>query len=158
MPKPKFNFGDYVYHASVQSVTEPVPCPDCGGKMYVVLALDGESFIIDCEGCKRGWMGSTGNRDHYVYQSAVHEGTIDSIERDWNNPDVVEYRIAADNGGRWVLKEEDTFATREGALAHSEELLAKKQAEEDSRVHQKTKPDKSWVWHVRYYLCNSQTQ
>ena len=151
MSKPKFNFGDYVYHASVENNTEWVPCPDCNGDGYVTLVYQGETLTIDCEGCKRGYMGSTGQRERYVYAPAIHEGSVNGVEKDSSEPFGFEYRIDASNGGRWCLKEQDTFATKEEAEARAAVLKAEFDERETNRILTKTKPDKSWAWHVSYY-------
>lgn len=149
MDKPKFGFGDYVYHAAVEGITDWAPCPDCNGDGYVTIIYQGETYTLDCEGCKRGYMGSTGHREHYGYAPVIHEGTINGVEKDSDNE--FEYRINADNGGRWCLKEKDTFATKEEAESRALVLKAESDGRESNRILQKTKPDKSWAWNVSYY-------
>ena len=151
MNKPRFNFGDYVYHAASRSLQESVVCPDCNGDRYVTIIYQGETYTVDCEGCKHGYLGSTGVRDTHVWKSEVHEGFVEAIEKEWNEPYGFEYRISADNGGRWVLKEEDTFATKEEAEVRAEELTKKQQANTDQQVVTKIRPDKTWAWNVTYY-------
>ena len=151
MDKPKFNFGDYVYHAYLESTSKFVPCADCGGKGYVTIILDGETFTIDCEGCKRGYEGSNGSRNGTTYSPATREGPICGIERNHFEPYDFEYRLSAGSNSCWVLTETDVFTTKEAALARAEVLKIERDTEEEKRLLQKTKPNKSWVWHVRYY-------
>ena len=149
--QPKFNFGDYVYHAYLDSSSVWAPCVSCKGRGYNTIVLDGETFTIDCEDCKRGWEGSNGNRSSYVYTPAVREGPICGLEKEHFEPYDFEYRISAGSNSSWVLKEPDVFATKEEALARAEVLKKERDEEEAKRLLSKTKPDKSWVWHVRYY-------
>jgi hypothetical protein len=151
MNKPKFNFGDYVFHAYLQSSTKWVPCISCSGKGYVTIILEGETFTIDCEDCKRGYEGSNGSRSGYVYEPATREGPICGVEKQTSEPWDFEYRISAGSNSCWCLKEPDVFATKEEALARAEVLKQERDAEETERLLSKTKPDKSWVWNVRYY-------
>ena len=149
--KPKFNFGDYVYHAYLDASTKWVPCASCSGRGYNTIILDGETFTIDCEDCKRGWEGSNGNRSGYEFEPGVREGPITSVSKDHFEPYGFEYQVSAGGSSSWVMKEDDVFATKEEALARAGVLKNEREAEEAKRLLQKTKPDKSWVWHVRYH-------
>jgi hypothetical protein len=151
MDKPKFNFGDYVFHAAVEGATEWIPCPDCNGDGYVTIVYQGETYTMDCEGCKRGYEGSSGRRERYTYEPIVREGTVEGVERYSSEPYEFEYRLRAGSCSFWVLKEQDTFATREEAEARAVVLKKEFDNREASRVIQKLKPDKSWAWHVHYY-------
>ena len=101
MNKPKFNFGDYVYHAYLENTPKWVPCVSCGGKGYVTIILDGETFTIDCEDCKRGYGGSNGSRGSYSYEPATREGPICGIEKQVWEPYEFEYYVSAGSGSRW---------------------------------------------------------
>jgi hypothetical protein len=149
--KPMFNFGDYVYHAYLEASTKWVPCVSCSGSGYLTIILNGETFTIDCEDCKRGYEGSNGSRSGYTFEPATREGRICGVEKQTYEPFDFEYRISAGSNSSWVLKEPDVFATEEEALARAEELKTKSEAEEAKRLLSKTKPDKTWAWHVRYY-------
>lgn len=150
MSEPKFKFGDYVYHAALESVEVPVECQDCAGNRYVTIIYNGETFTIDCEGCKRGYQ-SWGTVPRHEYRPIVLEGNVDAVEKGWSAPYEIEYRIAADSGGRWCLKEEDTFATKEAALARAQVLRAEHDAREAARIVSKVKPDRSWAWNIHYH-------
>ena len=151
MDKPKFNFGDYVYHAYLESSSVWVPCVSCNGLAYNTIILDGETFTIDCEDCKRGWEGSNGNRSGYTFEPGVREGEICGVEKGSFEPYEFEYRIACGTGSCWILKESDVFSTSEEAQDRAKYLKEVRDAEESKRLTTKTKPDKSWVWHVRYH-------
>ena len=149
--KPKFNFGDYIYHGYVEHTEKWSPCSSCSGRGYNTIVLDGETFTIDCEDCKRGYLGSNGSRGSYSFVPAVREGAISGVEKDSFEPFGFKYRLSAGSNSSWVLNEEDCFSTKEKALARAEVLKAEREKEDAARLLQKTKPDKSWVWHVRYY-------
>jgi len=149
--KPKFNFGDYVFHARLESTTEQAVCPDCDGDRYLTMIYKGETFTFDCEGCRRGWMGSTGTRDRYIYAPSILEGNVEGVERDIYEPHGFEYRMRSGSNSFWILKEEDTFATREEAEARVIVLKAERDEAEAKRILAKTKPTRSWIWHIRYY-------
>ena len=154
MPKPKFNFGDYVYHASTEGATVYVPCPDCNGDGYVTIIYQGETYTLDCEGCKKGYTGSTGQRDRYTYAIAVREGTIEGVERGHSEPYEFEYRMYEGPNSSWILKESDVFVTKEEAEARAEVLRQEREQAETDRVLQKHKPDRSWAWNVKYHKDN----
>lgn len=147
--KPKFGFGAYVYHASASSKDVGTVCLGCDGKRFLTITVNDETFTCECGGCKRGWMGATGRVSFYRYEPEIHEGFVEAIERGWSEGDGFEYRIKSDSGGRWCLKEEDTFSTREEAEDRCAELVEKYEAEQ--KVPQKSNRDKSWAWHVHYY-------
>jgi hypothetical protein len=149
--KPKFNYGDYVYHAYLESSPVWAPCVSCSGRGYNTIILDGETFTIDCEDCKRGYEGSNGRRGSCTYEPAVREGTVSGVEKDSFEPYGFEYRMSAGGNSQWILKEEDVFSTKEEALERARGLKIVRDHEEAQGLLQKTKPDKSWVWHVRYY-------
>ena len=154
MDKPKFNFGDYIYHASVESSTEWVPCPDCNGDKYITIVYQGETYTIDCPGCERGYLGSTGVREKYTYAVATKEGTIEGVERRHSEPYEFEYRLRAGSSSYWILKESDVFLTKEEAEARAEVLRQERETAEANRVLQKHKPDRSWAWNVKYHKEN----
>lgn len=151
MDKPKFNYGDYVFHASIQGSSDWVPCPDCNGKGYVKIVYEDETFTLDCEGCARGYMGSTGLHERYTYAPTIREGIIEGVEKDSSAPYEFEYRLRAGGESFWILKESDVFLTREEAEARAQVLKQEKDEEESKRVFEKIKPNKSWAWHVKYY-------
>lgn len=152
MNQPKFNFGDYVYQASVQSGTVLVPCPDCNGDRYVTITYRGETYTIDCPGCERGYFGSTGLRERHSYDPIIREGVIAGLE---HNGEEFEYRISTGRQGSfWILKESDTFSTKEEAEARAVVLKAEWDAKEAERVLEKHRPDRSWAWNIQYYKGN----
>jgi hypothetical protein len=151
MDKPKFNYGDHIYSAAIESGSEWVPCPDCKGDGYVTIIYQGETYTLDCEGCRRGYEGSNGSRSRYTYAPIIREGTVSGVEKSYSEPYDFEYRLEIDSGSCWILKESDTFATKEEAEARALVLKQELEEKEANRVLQKTKPDKSWAWNVKYY-------
>jgi len=151
MDKPRFNFGDYVFHAAVEGSTEWVTCPDCNGDGFVTIIYQGETYTLDCEGCKRGYEGSSGRRERYAYAPIVREGIIEGVEKSSSEPYDFEYRLRAGSSSFWILKELDTFSTKEEAEARAQILKTEFDAREAARVLQKHKPDKSWAWNVGYH-------
>ena len=151
MEKPKFSFGDHVYFARVEYAPTYAPCVSCGGKGYVTIIYEGETFTIDCEDCKQGYLGSNGCRMASVYTPEVVEGTVCGVERGSFEPYDFEYRMAIDGATRWVMKEQDVFSTKEEALVRAQILKEEFDAEQDKKLAGKSKPDKSWAWHVRYH-------
>jgi hypothetical protein len=134
----------------MECVQKNVPCPDCEGKRYNTIILDGETFTIDCRGCERGWMGSTGYLETYEYTPSVFEGKISGVEKSWNE-DSFEYHVSESPSSSKILKEENTFATREEAEDRAVVLARDQSDEEAKKITKKTKPNSSWAWHVRYY-------
>ena len=151
MSKPKFNFGDHIYWASFETEEKTVPCPDCAGKRYNTIILDGETFTIDCSGCEKGYWGSVGYRTTWERKPEVRDGLISGVEQDSQDSKVFEYRVRETSFSSYIVTEDRAFATKEEALTASIELAAVQAAEDLKKVTQKTKPDKSWAWHVRYY-------
>jgi hypothetical protein len=151
MEKPKFSFGDHIYFARVECAPTYAPCVSCGGKGYVTIIYEGETFTIDCEDCRQGYLGSNGCRGAHVYTPDVVGGIICGVERDSFEPYDFEYRMAIDGVSRWIMKEHDVFWTKEDALARAQVLKEELDAEQARKLAGKSKPDKSWAWHVRYY-------
>ncbi len=108
MEKPKFSFGDHVYFARVEYAPTYAPCVSCGGKGYVTILYEGETFTIDCEDCKHGYLGSNGCRGAYVYTPDVVEGIICGVERDSFEPYDFEYRMSINEATKWIMKERDS--------------------------------------------------
>lgn len=151
MDTPKFSFGDHVYFARVEYAPTYAPCVSCGGKGYVTIIYEGDTFTIDCEDCKQGYLGSNGCRGAYVYTPDVIEGIICGVERDGFEPYDFEYRMSINGVTKWIMKERDVFPTRMGAEARAQVLKEELDAEQAKKLAGKSKPDKSWAWHVRYY-------
>lgn len=151
MEKPKFSFGDHVYFARVEYAPTYAPCVSCGGKGYVTILYEGETFTIDCEDCKHGYLGSNGCRGAYVYTPDVVEGIICGVEIDSFEPHDFEYRMSINEATKWIMKERDVFLAKEEALVRARVLKEELDAEQAKKLAGKSKPDKSWVWHVRYY-------
>lgn len=151
MEKPKFSFGDHVYFARVEYTPTYAPCVSCGGKGYVTIVYESETFTIDCEDCKQGYLGSNGCRRASVYTPEVVEGAICGVERDSFEPYDFEYRMAIDGVTSWIMKERDVFSNKEEALARTQVLKEELDAEQAKKLAGKSKPNKSWARHVRYY-------
>src|ERR1035441_8145334 len=94
MSQPKFNYGDYIYHAYLDSTPVWAPCISCGGRGYNTIILDGETFTIDCEDCKRGYEGSNGSRSSYTFEPATREGSICGVGKSSCEPFDFEYNIS----------------------------------------------------------------
>jgi len=154
--KPKFNFGDTVFHARCENTEQWVECVDCSGTGYVTIIYQGETFTLDCEGCNRGFMGSTGRRLSYSYSPTVLVGIISGVQRECWEPFGFEYRISIAPGTSWVLKECDTFCIREDAEARAAVLCQELMERENAKINTKHKPDtdKSWAWNVNYHMNN----
>lgn len=146
--KPKFNYGDYVYHAHAQSVEGTQPCPDCGGRMFVEIIYQGISYTLDCPGCERGYLGSTGTVAKYEYVESVREGEIYSVSKDSEG---FEYRMKTADGICYILKESDIFLTREEAEARAYEIRKEREDSEVQRTLRKHNPDRTWAWNVSYH-------
>jgi hypothetical protein len=59
--------------------------------------------------------------------------------------------MAIDEATRWIMNERDVFSTKEEALVWAQVLKEEFDAEQDRKLAGKSKPDKSWAWHVRYH-------
>ncbi len=149
--KPKFNYGDYIFHAAVASIEKTQPCPDCEGKRYVEIIYNGTLYTLDCPGCERGWSGSTGCVPYYAYEMTIHEGNIEGVEKDQHEGGTFEYHLRESPTTYRILKEADVFARKEEAQIRAEELKKEREYAEASRILQKHKPDRTWTWNIHYY-------
>jgi ribosomal protein S27E len=146
--RPRFNIGDAVWHATWDSVTERVPCPDCGGtKTLRVILFDATEFVIPCVTCKRGLDPSRGFLEVHKRTHRAMLCTITAMEQ---SEEGMGYTFH-DARGRWSCSEDGLFQTHADAAARAEIMAAEADAEERKALLTKAKPARDWAWHVKYH-------
>ena len=141
----RFNIGDTVYWATYQRREEWIPCPDCGGTRRVrVILHDNDEQSIDCATCSRGYEPPTGKVVTWEFSKAVSKGTILGVEISAGR---TEWRVSP----HYIVKDVEVFTTEEDALLRAEELAVEANEEEQRRIAQKEKPNRSWAWSASYH-------
>jgi len=75
-----FNIGDTYYFPQYRPSQVTAPCPTCYGKLKVTVVLgNGESVLVDCETCGRGYEGPTGYVTDHSYAPVVTTFVIKHI-------------------------------------------------------------------------------
>lgn len=149
MSKPKFQIGDEVWHARTQTRPIFLQCLECMGKGYLTVILGDDSQVtIECDCCKRGWMGAQGNHQcHEHYESVMH-GLVSGVEIDG---DSFEYRIPESQNGCWIIKESDLFMN-ESCAKNRADKLSDERTKAATELHcLKHNKDRSWAWNVKYH-------
>ena len=144
----KYNLGDKVWWAWGTRKEEWVQCPECFGLKYLTVILGNQSEVtIECEGCKRGYLGSLGNVSYWKQTAEAKLVTINRIEI--NRDGETEYGTTES----YCVKENDLFSVGERELAEIRalELTNQHNIEEENKIKNKVKQSRSWSWHVHYH-------
>jgi len=153
MAEKVFKIGDKVWVSRVRSTDEVIPCPVCFGDMKVTLILgDGTHVEVECDYCRKGWMGAQGVvRAGYVNVAEVFQKEITGVD---NRRDGDEQRITYwfGSGGYSSKRVSDT---REGALVKAEAEIAEVNKRADAK-HKKHKDYKSYTWNAGHYMREAQ--
>ena len=133
-----FDLGAKVFMSHYGRHEKWVTCPDClGSKTIRVILGDETELTIECGGCNPGgFRPPTGMIPQYDYETLVVERTVTGVKV---TRDSVEYEL--DNFGSssyYTGTTENTFATKEEALAHGELSRQAREAEENRRFMAKT--------------------
>ena len=149
MSRPKFQIGDAVYHARTKTRPVYLQCTECMGKKFLTVILGDDSQVtIECDCCKRGWMGAQGSHEVYEHYEEVELGEIIGVEL---RGGIFEYRVYAGPQSSWVLEEDKVFAREADAKTRAEELAKERTAEAAKTNCRKHNSDRSWAWNVRYH-------
>jgi hypothetical protein len=156
MNEPRYNIGDVIYIGKWEAYEIHESCPDCGGTLKIkVILFDGTEYLIDCEGCKRGWQGPTGYVRRNGFRATVTEAIIQGIELGcWSdNKGQWTYQVGLEDGYtcRSHILESQIFVTEQDALNFAIAKGKQLEIEDAARVFLKDKPDKTWAWNVTYH-------
>lgn len=147
--KPKFNIGDEVWHATTKTREVYDTCLECMGKRYLTVILGDDSQVtIQCECCKRGYMGATGQINRFEHYEEVALRSVGGVEI---SGDTFEYRLPSGSGGYYCVKESDVFNNQASAELRATKIAAERTKEAMDNSHRKYKQDRSWAWHVKYH-------
>jgi hypothetical protein len=125
---PKYNVGDALWTASIESVRTMVPCPDCDGKG--VFEIPGKDFVLYCPTCFRHSSG-LGRIPTDEFKPVVRLVFLTQVDvSEWADGSDLRY-LSSDSagGGSYVHSEEGLFETKEAALAWAA-ILAETQKKE----------------------------
>lgn len=143
--KLRFEIGDVVYVARLETEEEQLPCPDCGGTLRVrVLLYNGVEHSIACEACKHGYEGPRGYIVRYAPTPKASSTTITGVDTSagsiqWRT-ELVGYR-----------EDDDVFDNIGDAFARALDLAEKFEQEQKARITHRSNAERSWAWHVSYH-------
>jgi hypothetical protein len=145
-PQPKFRKGQRVYHATTNSETETLPCPDClGSRRWRVITPAGSELEAECQRCGNYGWSDLPSLKRITWKPYVSPLTIGSIRIDTaahRDDSPVSYMCEETGVGSGnVYYEKQLFATHEEATAHATtEAAARVQVEDakPARIEQKT--------------------
>jgi hypothetical protein len=147
----KFKVGDRPWRAEVGNKQVAKPCPVCVGTKQVTLILGtGESCILPCEYCGKGYEGPRGEVQEYeLFSGAVQVTVVEIRTSQTSLGEETEYIF----GDHHVEKEDGLFSTREEAVAACAERCAKLDEEHRTRAEYiKKNQAKSYSWNAGYHL------
>lgn len=149
MINPKFNIGDTVWMAKTD--TRPVykQCLECMGKRFLTVILGDDSHVtIECECCRRGYLGAQGQHEYYEHFEAVLQMVISGVE---SSDSTFEYRLRIADFSCYIVKESDVFSTEEEAKNRADYLSIERTESQKNSVRCKANNQRSWTWHVKYH-------
>jgi hypothetical protein len=143
--KPKFSYGEMVWCAEVAPTETRLTCPDCFGKKYLRVILGDDSEVtIDCPGCERGYLGPQGVIMSHDYAATVTARVVMGME-------VWDGRFRYSFYQRSGVEESCCFATQEEASTRAVELQKEHEEQEQKRLDNKEKPNRTWAWNATYH-------
>jgi len=147
----RFNIGDYVWVAHFNPNQEThIPCTVCYGKRVVTLILgNGDQLELPCDYCGKGWDGPRGWETEYRAVIDPEQVRITSVSITVTDKgEEVQYHATP-----YSYRQDMVFATRDEALAKSEELAAiwiKDQNTRSEYIKKDTK--KTFAWNAGYHM------
>lgn len=132
---PKYEDGQRVWVATLDTVVRTSTCPDClGTKHWPVTTPGGDSFDLECPTCRYGYE-VRGELSRKVVVGIARQMTIGSVHTDTASVDhPVEYMMLETGvGAGRVWREANVFLSQKEAQARADADLAKRQAEYDER-------------------------
>ena len=142
-----YNIGDKVWYASFGTREEKVPCPVCYGNKKVIVILGNQDEVeVECDYCKKGWMGAQGYVIEYLQLPKVEPHTITGRRvEEGIDGEKVEY-----HDGNSYLYSDNIFDTKEEALDCATQLVEEHNKKEEVKI--KHKNEKSYTWNAGYHL------
>lgn len=143
----RFNIGYKAWWATCKTTEEWIKCQECFGLKYLVVILGDQTEVkIECEGCRRGYLGSLGSVSYWKHSATAELVTIERVEI---KKDGIEYGV----NGSYCVNETELFAEGERDLAEIRALELSEQwnKEQEAKIYKKVKDHRSWSWHVHYH-------
>lgn len=142
---PRFQIGDQAWRATFDSTPAFVECPDCcgSGRLRVIMGDDTE-VSIDCQNCKRGYLGPQGVLQVYDRTPRAEPVIVTGMEMDAER---IRYRTSTS----YLVDDADLFADEQQAVARAQEIGEQFGAEERARIANKEKDTRSWAWNASYH-------
>ena len=149
MITPKYQIGDKVWWATHDTEEKHTTCEDCLGSKYVkVIMGGGTEHSIQCENCKRGWLGPVGYTVHHEGVYAVKERIIKGISI---QDSVIEYQLYLTSNSWNNAQESQLFTDKGQAEEHAKQLTIELNERNEKNKYKKTKEHKNWAYHVSYH-------
>lgn len=127
----KFNIGDEVWFAHIETEVRCHPCPDCNGaRLWKATSPAGAEYTFDCPRCNAGYLGNRELSLNYtVFAAHAVRRTIGSIEARTSalpdEDDRVRYMCRETGVGSGnVYSEADLFASKDEAMEAAEHKAA----------------------------------
>lgn len=142
----EFKFDDEVFWAKLDNYEYQLKCPDCLGKTFLTVILGDESQVrIDCELCRRGYLGSLGYIPIYQYTPNTELARINRVEmKQEDGSPVVEYGLTT----TYRADAKDLFRIESDAKLRAEEKAKELGKLEMERFYKRERDTKSWAWNV----------
>jgi predicted RNA-binding Zn-ribbon protein involved in translation (DUF1610 family) len=142
--KLRFEIGEVVYVARLETEEEQLPCPDCGGTRALRVTLyNGVEHSIACEACKHGYEGPRGYIVRYAPTPKASSTRITGVD-------------TRDGSVQWQTElgyrdDADVFDNMGDAFARALDLGEKFERDEKARITQRSNAERSWAWNVTYH-------
>ncbi len=141
----KYKVGDQVWHATFESSTAWVTCPDClgHGRLRVIMG-DETEVSIECRACQRGYEAPTGRLPIYTHAPRAKLETIIGAEIEGEK---VEWRTQES----YRVNERDLFDNEADCMRAAQAKAEQFDRGEIERIARKEKDTKSWSWNAIYH-------
>jgi hypothetical protein len=141
----KYEIGQQVYHATWDTRTAHVVCPDCGGTGRLRVTFHDDTQVsIDCRNCSSGYDKPSGQVQIYERQARANLSTITGCEVDGTK---VEWRLDT----HYRVSEDELFDLYVPCLEYAKAKAAAADKAELEKVNTKQKDTRTWAWNASYH-------
>jgi hypothetical protein len=146
-----FALGEPIWWIGSGHREEWITCPECAGTKVITMLLgNGESYELDCEGCRLPYEPSIGHVVRHIYEHAPEAFTPNRVDI---SGEEIRYSAAPPSATCWSSAyAKDLFISREECQARCDVLNAEKtKAGMDALVAQLKGNRRKLAWSVHYW-------
>ena len=141
----KYDIGQQIYHATWDTRTGHVTCPDCGGTGRLRVTFHDDTTVsIDCRNCSSGYNRPSGQVQIYERLARAELCTITGCEIEGTK---VEWRLDT----HYRVNEDDLFTDYDECLAYARIKAEAADKAELEKVNRKEKDTRTWAWNASYH-------